>query len=189
MNQSSLPSSYVLRTQADRLRNWLLEAAFPLWRVGADRSLGGFHKRIDLGGKPVILARRSRVAARQAFCYCKAGLLGWNGPWRDAAKHALDFLRERLVRSDGTVISSVGQDGRVVDPSADLYNQAFALFAYDYGHGTIDPAGGWKTLAHSLLDTLRREFAHSDGGFRRGRRVRDRAGTRNEPLSSCGRDC
>jgi mannose/cellobiose epimerase-like protein (N-acyl-D-glucosamine 2-epimerase family) len=171
--RSGRPLSDALTVEAARLRAWLLEAAFPMWwRVGADHSLGGFHERIDLAGRPVILPRRSRVAARQAFCYCEAGRLGWNGPWRDAAKHALDFLAERFVRDDSTIISSIGQDGVVVDATFDLYNQAFALFAYAYGHGVIDPAGGWQTRARLLLDTLRREFAHPDGGFREDREGR-----------------
>jgi mannose-6-phosphate isomerase len=115
---------------AKKLRQWLFEAALPLWwRVGADHALGGYHERIDFEGRPVILPRRSRVAARQAFCYREAGRLGWSGPWREAGQHALSFLRQRFVRSDGTVISTVDQDGNVLDATFDLYDQAFALLA------------------------------------------------------------
>jgi mannose-6-phosphate isomerase len=163
---------------AKRLRCWLFDASFPLWwQVGADHAFGGFHERIDFDGRPVILPRRSRVAARQAFCYCEAGRLGWNGPWRDAGRHALNFLRERFLQNDGTVVSAIGRDGRVVDAEFDLYNQTFALLAYACGHGTIDPTGDWQSCAHMLLDVLRREFAHPDGGFREDRagRLRLRA--------------
>ena len=152
---------------AKKLREWLLEAALPLWwRVGADHALGGYHERIDFNGRPVILPRRSRVAARQAFCYGEAGRLGWNGPWREAGQHALSFLRQRFVQNDGTVISTVDQDGSVLDATFDLYNQAFALLAYACGHGTLDPNGGWQSRAYALVETLKHDFAHPAGGFR-----------------------
>ena len=155
-------------TAAEKLRQWLFEAALPLWwRVGADRSLGGYHEAINFDGKPVILPRRSRVAARQAFCYREAGRLGWSGPWRQAGRHALDFLRQRFVQHDGTVISAVDQDGSVLDATLDLYNQAFALLAYACGHGSLDPDGGWQSHAYALVATLKREFAHPAGRISR----------------------
>lgn len=158
--------SEALITEAARLRDWLLEAAFPLWwRVGADHVTGGFHERIGFDGRPVVLPRRARVAARQAFSYCEAGRLGWNGPWRDAGRHALAFLREKFIQQDGTVISVVASDGAVLDPSFDLYNQAFALVAYACGYGTLDPGGGWQSHAYALVETLRRDYAHPGGGF------------------------
>ena len=90
---------------AEKLRRWLLDAAFPLWwEVGADRVGGGWYERIDFDGLPVVLPRRSRVAARQVFWHCEAGQLGWQGPWREAAARALSFLRDHFIRSDGTVI-------------------------------------------------------------------------------------
>ncbi len=158
-------------TAAERLRRWLFEAALPLWwRVGADHALGGgYHEAIAFDGRPVILPRRSRVAARQAFCYREAGRLGWNGPWCEAGRHALNFLHQRFVQDDGTVISAVDQDGSVLDGAFDLYNQAFALLAYACGHGALDPGGGWQAQAYRLVATLRRGFAHSGGGFLEGR--------------------
>jgi mannose/cellobiose epimerase-like protein (N-acyl-D-glucosamine 2-epimerase family) len=173
MDSSQNASPLPFAAQAEKLRDWLFAAAYPLWwQVGADRRRGGYHERIDLHGRPVILPRRSRVAARQAFCYGEAGRLGWRGPWRDAGKHALDDLRERFVRADGTVVAAVGPDGRVVDAAFDLYNQAFALLAYACGHGMIDPAGDWRSRACVLRDTLKREFAHPAGGFREDREGR-----------------
>ena len=163
-------SSYGLITAAKKLRQWLFEAALPLWwRVGADHALGGYHERIDFDGTPMILPRRSRVAARQAFCYHVAGRLGWSGPWREAGQHALRFLRQHFVQSDGTVLSTVDQDGGVLDATFDLYNQTFALLAYACGHGSLDPSGGWQSQAYALVETLKRGFAHPTGGFLEGR--------------------
>ncbi len=160
-------------TATEKLRRWLFEAALPLWwKVGADHALGGYHERIDFDGRPVLLPKRSRVAARQAFCYSEAGRLGWDGPWREAGRHALDFLRQRFVRDDGSVISTVTQDGSVLDATFDLYNQAFALLAYACGHGSLDPSGGWQSRAYALVATLNREYAHPAGGFREDRAAR-----------------
>jgi mannose/cellobiose epimerase-like protein (N-acyl-D-glucosamine 2-epimerase family) len=168
MPHSAAFSEFTL--DVEKLRHWLFDAALPLWwRLGADHSLGGYHERLDFSGKPVILPRRSRVAARQAFSYSEAGRLGWDGPWRAAGQHALDFLRERFVQADGTVINSVDQQGNVLDPGFDLYNQAFALLAYASGYTAIDPNGGWQALAHALIGTLTRDFAHPSGGFREDR--------------------
>jgi len=170
MHQPRSTSSGGFAAEAKKLRQWLFEAALPLWwRVGADYARGGYHERIDFDGRPVILPRRSRVAARQAFCYHEAGRLGWNGPWREAGQHALNFLRERFVRSDGTVISLVDQDGSVLDTTFDFYNQAFALLAYACGHDTLDPNGAWQSRAYALVETLKRNFAHPAGGFREDR--------------------
>ena len=158
---------------AQQFRHWLFDDALPLWwRVGADHALGGYHERIDFNGRPVILPRRSRVAARQAFCYSEAGRLGWNGPWREAGRHALNFLHQRFAQDDGTVISTVDPDGSVHDATFDLYNQAFALLAYASGHSLLDPGGGWQSQAYTLVETLRREFAHPPGGFREDREGR-----------------
>jgi mannose/cellobiose epimerase-like protein (N-acyl-D-glucosamine 2-epimerase family) len=159
-----------LAAETERLRTWLFDAALPVWwRIGADHSLGGFHERIGFDGRPLVLPRRSRVAARKAFCYSEAGRLGWPGPWRYAGRHALRFLRERFVQNDGTVISTVEGDGSVRDARFDLYNQAFALLAYACGYETLDTEGDWKSCAYALADTLTSKYAHPAGGFREDR--------------------
>jgi mannose/cellobiose epimerase-like protein (N-acyl-D-glucosamine 2-epimerase family) len=84
--------------EAGVLRNWLFERALPLWwEVGADHARGGFHEAIDLDGKPVAHPHRARTIARQAFSYCEAGRLSWNGPWQQAAQHALRYFREYFI--------------------------------------------------------------------------------------------
>src|SRR5204863_1040181 len=133
---------------AVELRDWLFGRALPLWwRVGADRTRGGFHEAIDLDGKPVARPHRARTIARQAFSYCEAGRLGWNGPWREAAQHALEYFRRHFVTADATVVSLVDLDGRAVESNFDLYDQAFALLAYASGHRVFWEAGGWHRQA------------------------------------------
>src|SRR5579863_6245419 len=87
-----------LAGEAAALRRWLFDVALPLWwTVGADRENGGFHEAIDLDGKALARPHRARSIARQAFSYAEAGRLGWDGPWREATRHALDFFARSFV--------------------------------------------------------------------------------------------
>ena len=159
--------------EAKALRSWLFEVALPLWwEVGADRSHGGFHEAISLDGKPVAQPHRARSIARQAFAYCEAGRLGWNGPWREAAQHALGYFGKHFVNADATVASVVALDGTAGDPAFDLYDQAFALLAYASGHRAFGETAGWHRQAVALRTTLERTCAHPLGGFREDRNGR-----------------
>jgi mannose/cellobiose epimerase-like protein (N-acyl-D-glucosamine 2-epimerase family)/glycosyltransferase involved in cell wall biosynthesis len=159
--------------EAKALRSWLFEVALPLWwEVGADRSRGGFHEAISLDGEPVAQPHRARSIARQAFAYCEAGRLGWNGPWREAAQHALGYFGKHFVNADATVASVVALDGTAGDPAFDLYDQAFALLAYASGHRAFGETAGWHRQAVALRTTLERTCAHPLGGFREDRNGR-----------------
>ena len=109
---------------------WLQEDALPLWwKVGADREVGGFHELIGQDGAALARPRRARVQARQIFVYAAAGRIGWNGPWRQAVRHGLDFFLARYRRPDGLFRTLVGADGEPADETTTIYDQAFALFA------------------------------------------------------------
>lgn len=152
------------------LRRWLFDTALPLWwAVGADRAGGGFHEKIDLDGTPVALPHRARVIARQAYCYCEAGRMGWDGPWREAAMHGLDYFRGHFIARDATAVSVVGLDATVQDSGFDLYNQAFALLAFAAAHRCLGGDRKWRDLAVTLRATLTRIYAHPGGGFREDR--------------------
>jgi mannose/cellobiose epimerase-like protein (N-acyl-D-glucosamine 2-epimerase family) len=158
--------------EAAALRRWLFEDALPLWwEVGADRTHGGFHEAIELDGLPFALPHRARVITRQAFSYREAGRLGWNGPWQEAMRHALDYFGKHFITADGTVASVVGLDGKVSDPKFDLYDQAFALLAYASGHEALGEDTGWRRQAVVLRTALEQSYADALGGF-----VEDRGG-------------
>jgi mannose-6-phosphate isomerase len=153
-------------TDAKALRRWLFHHALPLWwKVGSDRHRGGFHEAIDLGGGSVARPHRARSITRMAFSYCEAGRLGWDGPWREAALHALDYLIKHFVTTDASVASVVDLDGKVIDPGFDLYDQAFALLAYASGHRAFGEVAGWGPQAAALRTMLEQRCAHPLGGF------------------------
>jgi mannose/cellobiose epimerase-like protein (N-acyl-D-glucosamine 2-epimerase family)/glycosyltransferase involved in cell wall biosynthesis len=157
-------------SEARALRRWLfLDALHLWWEVGADRDRGGFHEAIDFEGNPAAVPHRARSIARMAFSYCEAGRLGWDGPWRDAARHALVYFRDHFVTADATVASVVDLDGRARHGSFDLYDQAFALLAFASGHRAFGETDGWRAQAVALRATLERDLAHPLGGFREDR--------------------
>jgi mannose/cellobiose epimerase-like protein (N-acyl-D-glucosamine 2-epimerase family) len=168
---SHRPAS-ALTAEIAALRSWLFDHALPLWwEVGADRAGGGFHEAIDLDGKPLARPHRARTITRQAHCYCEAGRFGWNGPWREAAEHALDYFRRHFIAADHTVVSVVELDGSCRDPRFDLYDQGFALLAFASAHRAFGAGAGWQRQAAALRSSLRQTYAHPLGGF-----LQDRAG-------------
>jgi len=155
-----------LITEAAALRRWLFDAALPLWwKLAADRNRGGFHEAIGLDGKVNAQPHRARPIARMAYSYSEAGRLGWDGPWQDAAQHALRYLREHFVAADGAVASVVHLDGRIVEPIFELYDQAFMLLACASGQRAFGEAAGWRRCALAVRARLEQSLAHPLGGF------------------------
>ncbi|WP_374575555.1 AGE family epimerase/isomerase [Phenylobacterium sp.] len=146
--------------------HWIKTNALPLWwSLGADHEHGGFREALTLSGEPVSAPRRARVQTRQAFVFATAGMMGWVGPWRQAAWHGMDYFLERYRRPDGLFRTLVSAGGEPLDETAALYDQAFALLAM----ATLkraDPEGrdlaGEAEALRKALEALR----HPAGGFR-----------------------
>ncbi|ABR61701.1 mannose-6-phosphate isomerase [Sinorhizobium medicae] len=117
-----------IHLQAGALSGWLTEAALPLWRQkGFD---GGFVETIHMNGEPTRADRRSRVQPRQVYCFAAAGRRGWTGDWRMAAEDGLRYFDRVYGQPSGFYGALANADGELIDPSFDLYNQAFALLAF-----------------------------------------------------------
>lgn len=151
----------------DRLKTWAVEAAYPIWwEVGADHAKGGFFEKIDLDGQAVEGPRRGRVLPRQIYAYAIAGELGWSGPWRAAVEHGLAFFLSAYRRSDGQFRTLVGPNGESLDDTADLYDQAFAIFALAaVAKALPDRAEEARTLAVKVRERLIAERKHPVAGF------------------------
>jgi mannose-6-phosphate isomerase len=150
---------------ADWLDRWLRETALPLWwRAGADHQRGGWFDALghDLSPRE---PRRARVQARQAFVYATAGRLGWDGPWREAARHGLGCLLDHYRRPDGLYRAIMAAGGEVLDDTPRLYEQAFALLAMAASH-QVDP--GRRDLPGAAMDLLAAldQLRHTHDGFR-----------------------
>ena len=128
-----------LAQAADWYDRWARTAALPLWwEIGADRVRGGFHEALSVEGEPRPGPRRARVQARQIYVYATAGVLNWDGPWRQAARHGIDFFVGKFRREDGLFRTLVGLDGAVLDDTPMLYDQAFTLLGTAALH-RVDP--------------------------------------------------
>lgn len=150
----------------DELKAWALEHAFPVWwEVGADKVQGGFFEKIALDGTPVEAPRRARVQPRQIYSYAVAGLLGWNGPWKQALEHGLDFYLSKYRRPDGFMRTLVASDGSPLDDKVDLYDQAFGLFGLAMASSVLPDRADLPALAISLRDALYATLKHPVAGF------------------------
>ena len=142
---------------ADRARtfdHWIRLNALPVWATLGIDDDGGFREAIGLSGSVSAEFRRARVQARQAYVYCAAGGADWTGPWRGLASRSLDRFEATNRRQDGLYRTLVSADGSVLDDSASLYDQAFALFAFAAAAKVgIDPAI-MSVRAHRLREAL-----------------------------------
>jgi len=144
---------------------WLRLSALPLWAsLGADHVRGGYHEALTADGAGLDLPRRMRVQARQAYTYAQAGLMGWPGPWRQAAQHALDFLDAAYLRSDGLYRTLVAPDGEPLSEDALIYDQAFALLALAALFEN-DRDSGHRQKAEAIIAALQ-SYRHAAAGFR-----------------------
>jgi mannose/cellobiose epimerase-like protein (N-acyl-D-glucosamine 2-epimerase family)/mannose-1-phosphate guanylyltransferase len=145
---------------------WLRTAALPVWwSLGADRERGGFFEAIAQDGSPRPAPRRGRVQGRMIFSFAQAGMMGWSGPWREAARHALAGMKADFLRPDGLVRTLVGLDGRPLDDTPHVYDQAFALLGLASLRQAGESAGEALDLAHRLSEGLE-ALRHPAGGFR-----------------------
>jgi mannose-6-phosphate isomerase len=151
------------------LRDWIVGQALPLWAgAGFDEASGQFVEQIAFDGTPMLdTPRRVMVQARQIYVFGLAHERGWL-PGGD--RLALSAYRQIVARygvagggNDGWAFS-VDRAGRVVDPTRDLYAQAFVLLAL----ATIQRLTGGeepRRLARETLAFLDSQMAAPSGGY------------------------
>ncbi|HWA61312.1 MAG TPA: AGE family epimerase/isomerase [Caulobacteraceae bacterium] len=141
-------------------KTWLVRDAYPLWSERGRDEAGGWIDRIGLDGRAVAGPQRARVQARQAYAFAVAPAFGWSGDWRAAMRRGLDQLREAYRRPDGLYRTAPGAGG-----AADLYDQAFVLFALAFAHraGEDGAAPAAEDLLSRLAPNPRGGFAELDG--------------------------
>ena len=145
---------------------WLRTAALPLWwSIGSDHVRGGFLEALSVEGKPRPAPRRGRVQGRMIYAFAQAGAMGWDGPWRQAARQGLDYMFKHFLRSDGLIRTLVSLDGAALNQIPTVYDQAFALLGMANLQAVDADWAGLPEAAERLrksLDKLR----HAKGGFR-----------------------
>lgn len=153
-------------TVADALRHWLFSQALPLWQLsGVDRAVGGYFEELGFDGEPIALDyKRTRVTGRQLYVFSHAACLGVQGA-AEAADFGAQFLFRHVWQGEAAGWArSVRSNGDPLDTSADLYDQAFALFGLAwFGHASGDP----RAWAHAerTVAFVETHMAHDAGGY------------------------
>lgn len=151
---------------AERARAWLFESALPFWSEhGVDRVNGGFVERFDLDAtQPYTDRKRIRVIGRQIYVFSHASLLGFERA-ADIARSGYEFLTTKAwLGPDRGWARVVSERGDVVDPTPDLYDCAFALFAFGWYYRASGDSNA-IAWAHRTLDFLDRRMRSPKGGF------------------------
>jgi mannose/cellobiose epimerase-like protein (N-acyl-D-glucosamine 2-epimerase family) len=157
--------SSALRSSAREAKSWLFEHALPLWYDhNIDRANWGFSELLDAQGRPTADPRRINVQARQVYVFAHAKAMGWGGDWEGPVRHGLQAM-ERYRRPDGLFCFKLNVDGSVADGRAEVYGQAFVLFAYAHAGLVLNEVAGFEAKALELLTTVRRLRGHARLGF------------------------
>lgn len=156
-----------LEEVSEEARSWLLNEAAPLWSSRGRTRSGLFAERMTLTGEPNAEYFRTFVQARHIFSFVQIGELGWSGPWRDLVGETTKTLIRRAKRPDGFFVHSLDVDANALDQRADLYDQAFVLFALGTAGGALGRSD-WFDEAEALLDRLEANWSHPLRGFREG---------------------
>jgi mannose-6-phosphate isomerase len=163
------PARCQLRLAQNRLREWLLVEAMPLWsRRGVDPIHGGFEERLSVEGAPTHEARRARVQPRQLFAFVGAQRLGWQGSAQSVVSRGLNYFVQHYRRPDGLYRTLVAADGTVLDEAVYLYDQAFALLGLASAQRLLSAAADHEQPAQALLAATARALRHRSGGFETG---------------------
>ncbi|MBX9460202.1 MAG: AGE family epimerase/isomerase, partial [Brevundimonas sp.] len=144
-------------------------AALPLWTTLGVHEDGAFAEAPDIRGPAYVRCAAGRAFRAARFSSsCRAGALGWSGPWRRTAEAGLQRFLAGYLRSDGAVRNALNPDGTVLDDTAVLYEQAFALLALATAHAAGVRPDLCERHAGILLDRLVAERPPA-GGWREKR--------------------
>jgi len=149
-----------------RLEAFARQHSLPLWATsGFDRGARCFHERLDFRGEPIKdLPRRMMVQARQIVVYARSSQLGWHNDSEHCALVAFETARLRYHSPDGNPgwAFSVQPDGRIADPTRDLYAHAFVLYMLAWVYKlNSDPAV--LALADATLSEIDQVFFAGGG--------------------------
>lgn len=159
-------------------RAWLCHTAAPLWAARGRTESGLFAERMTLEGEPDSTYFRVFVQARHIFAFATIGRMGWSGPWRELIAQTIAVLVDRARREDGFFVHRLDAAANVLDARADLYDQAFVLFALANA-GDVLGEQRWFDVAEDLLGRIESNWSHPAGGFTEGEIVDPRVRRQN----------
>ncbi len=150
-----------------RVSTWLADHSIPrMLGAGTDWLNGGYAERLDWSGERIDPGfKRLRVTARQIYAFSHAALGGSDEAAR-AAEHGMQFLLKKARLESGGFASRLTSTGECLDPTADLYDLAFVLFALAWWYRLTGEAPT-LAVAEETVGVIRRELRHPSGrGFK-----------------------
>jgi mannose/cellobiose epimerase-like protein (N-acyl-D-glucosamine 2-epimerase family) len=152
----------------EAIHRWLFSAALPWWAAnGLDRAHGGYVEQMTLHGRDACAPfKRTRVTARQVYVFSHAYLLGFE-PGASLAQHGIDFLVSKTWNGpEQGFARCLTREGGALDPTPDLYDLAFVLFAFAWFHKATGDAAA-RAWMHRTLDFIETQMRVPGGeGFR-----------------------
>ncbi len=148
----------------ERAENWVFNKALPFWNeVGVDRRYGGFVESLTLDGKnSEVDFKRTRVTCRQIYVFSHAAILGWSDG-RGNIGHGLDYLIEKSWMGEGEGFArTLSRNGDVLDPTQDLYDHAFCIFAFAWAYRATNDSE-LIIWANRTLDHIEQLLNHISG--------------------------
>ncbi len=147
------------------VRAWMFEAALPFWAEhGVDRVDGGFYEELAPNGAPTSCDyKRVRVICRQIYVFAHASLLGWT-PGAAILESGYKYLVTQARLRDGGWARRLSRHGAVIDPTIDLYDLAFVIYAMAWRYRvSADPEA--RTHAVETISFIREHMRTPVGGF------------------------
>jgi mannose/cellobiose epimerase-like protein (N-acyl-D-glucosamine 2-epimerase family) len=152
---------------SEAIRNWMFDQALPFWAGhGLDLDDGGYVEQLTLDGRDAGMDfKRTRVAARQVYVFSHAAVLGWRSG-NELAAPGIAYLTEKAWQgADKGFARMLMRSGDVLDPTPDLYDHAFVLFAFAWRYKSMKDALSREWM-HRTLDYIETHMRHPGGlGF------------------------
>jgi mannose-6-phosphate isomerase len=147
-----------LKKSAERIRNWVIKKALPLWAERAQHQSGRWVEHLNLNGTPDLSAElRWRVLARQIYVYAEATRWNWY-EGIEIAKQTYEHMRKTGY------VQRVDANGKPTERRRDLYDHAFFLLASTSLYRlTKDPQ--YLKAVEEICLALDTEFMHPAGGW------------------------
>lgn len=148
-----------LHTTIETLSYKLLERWVPKWyEAFSDNARGGFYERLGHSFKPVPTGqRRLLTQCRQLSLYSHALVQGIGRSLPGLDERFAFIVRSYHNPQSGGWHYSINDEGKVLDPSYDLYTQAFVIFALSHYYRASGDEQA-RELAGQALDFIDRHF-------------------------------
>lgn len=149
-----------------RLLDWAVHAAYPLWSTRGIDTDGSFVETLGPDGREQPQPRRARVQPRQVYAFAQARSLGWVGDAPRIVRAGIDTFCARYQRPDGLFRALVAADGTPLENGAVLYDQAFALLGLASAAVALEARTQFEARALALLERIDAVFGTAGDAYR-----------------------